>query len=97
MTVFAKRAVALPNPNATDPQGRDGEIHLKHEQFNYGVPDSLREHPYFMTNEAEGNLIVMETPKDMEKVTTSSPRRANAAKEAAPEAIGIVEGGDAKK
>ena len=98
MTVYSKRALAFPNPGATDPKGGDGEIRLGYEQFNYNVPDGLREHPYFKANEAEGNLIVMETPKDVEKVTTGAPgKRANSDKEAKPEDLGIADGGEAKK
>ena len=98
MTVYSKRALAFPNPGATDPKGQDGEIRFGCEQFNYNVPAGLREHPYFKANEAEGNLIVMETPKDVEKVTTGTPgKRANSDKEAKPEDLGIADGGEAKK
>ena len=98
MTVYSKRAIALPNPNATDPEGKDKEIFLGHEKFNYDVPDGLRKHPYFQVNEAEGNLIVMESPKDVEKVVeNTTPKRANAQKEASPDALGIADGGEAKK
>lgn len=98
MTVYSKRALAFPNPGATDPEGRDGEIRLGYEQFNYNVPDGLREHPYFKANEAEGNLIVVESPKDVEKVVTGiTPKRANVQKEAKPEDLGIADGGEVKK
>ena len=98
MTVYSKRAIALPDPNATDPAGKDKEIHLGFEKFNYDVPDSLRQHPYFKANEAEGNLIVVETTKDVEKVVeNTAPKRANAQKEAKPEDLGIADGGEAKK
>lgn len=97
MTVYSKRAIALPNPNATDPHGKDKEILLGHEKFNYNIPDSLREHPYFKANEAEGNLIVVQTAKDVEKVVSgTSPKRANAQKEAKPEDLGIADGGEKK-
>lgn len=98
MTVYSKRAIAIPNPDAEDPNGKDGEIRFGYEKFNYNVPDAVRQHPYFKANEAEGNLIVVETTKDVEKVVeNTAPKRANAQKEAKPENLGIADGGEAKK
>lgn len=98
MTVYSKRALAFPNPDATDPKGRDGEIRLGYEQFNYNVPDALQKDPYFAANKAEGNLIVVETTKDVEKIVAgTTSKRANSDKEAKPEDLGIADGGDAKK
>ena len=98
MTVYSKRAIAIPNPDAKDPNGKDGEIRLGFEKFNYNVPDAVREHPYFKSNEAEGALIVIEGTKDVEKATEgTTPKRANGQKEANPADIGIADGGEPKK
>ena len=97
MTVYTKRAIALPNPNATDPSGKDREILFGHEKFTYDVPDGLKDHPYFKANEADGNLIVVDSAKDVEKVVSGgSPKRQNVQKESKPEDIGVVDGGTAR-
>jgi hypothetical protein len=97
VTVYSKRAIALPNPNSTDPAGKDKEILLGHEKFTHDVPEGLKDHPYFKANVADGNLIVVETSKDVEKVVEgSAPKRPNAQKETKPEDLGVVDGGDAK-
>lgn len=98
MTVYSKRAIAIPNPDAEDPNGKDGEIRFGYEKFNYGIPDTVRNHPYFKSNVDEGNLIVIEDTKDVEKVVEgTAPKRANAQKEANPADIGIADGGEPKK
>ncbi len=89
MTVYSKRAIALPNPNGIDKE--DAEIHFPYMGFNHNVPDGLKKHPYFQANVKDGNLIVMDKTEKVEKVLEKTePKRANEKKELTPESVNIV-------
>ena len=95
MTVYSKRAIALPNPNSTCKE--DAEIHFHYEGFKDSVPDGLKKHPYFQANVKDGNLIVMDKVKKVAKVLEGTKaKRANAKNELTPEKVSLVGAGFAK-
>jgi hypothetical protein len=91
MTVFSKKRFAFPNPDGP-------EFLLKDQEFTYNLPDKLREDAYFRMCESDGDVVVMDTVKQVDEVLKkgTAGKRNGANSEQKPEALNILDGGDAK-
>jgi hypothetical protein len=92
MTVFSKKRFAFPNPDG------GAEIILKDQEFTYTLPDKLREDVYFRMCEADGDIVVMDSVKQVDEVLKkgTAGKRNGAKSEQKPEDLNILDGGDAK-
>lgn len=92
MTVFSKKAFAFPNPDG------EKEFRLEAQGFAHNLPDKLRNDEYFKMCVADGDIVVMDSAKQLDDVLKNgtSGKRNKAVDEQPAEALGIIDGGDSK-
>jgi len=96
MTVFSKKAFAFANPDSTS--DKDREFKLREQDFAYNIPEELQEDAYFKLCVADGDIVVMDSPKQIDEVLKNGTagKRNSSPDEKKAEDLGIIDGGESK-
>jgi hypothetical protein len=96
MTVFSKKSFAITNPNSLNKEDR--EFRLPDQTFTHDLPEWLQDLPAFRRRVKDGDIIVMDTPKQIDTVLKKGTvgKRNGAHHEQGAADLGILDGGDAK-